>query len=90
MAEVVDALIYVLQLLGGALAAAGLWAWSEKDMFSNLKKLTEFPDPAFLLIIGGFVIFLIGFFGCVGALRENTLLLLVVSITTRCYNKIIK
>jgi len=66
----------VFWLLGGALAAAGLWAWSEKDMFSNLKKLTEFPDPAFLLIIGGFVIFLIGFFGCVGALRENTRLLL--------------
>ena len=37
-------------------------------------------DPAFLLIAVGFLIFLLGFCGCVGALRENIVLLKFVSI----------
>jgi len=59
----------------------GLWAWTEKDMFKNLGKLSQIPlDPALLLILAGAVIFVIGFAGCIGALRENTGLLLIVSI----------
>jgi len=58
----------------------GLWAWTEKDMFQNLSKLSQIPlDPALLLILAGALIFVIGFTGCIGALRENTFLLLVVS-----------
>ena len=69
-----------LQLLGAGLLAVGLWAWSEKDMFNNLAELSNIHyDPAFILMIMGAVIFIIGFFGCVGALRENKLLLLLVS-----------
>jgi len=57
----------------------GLWAWTEKDMFQNLSKLSQIPlDPALLLILAGTLIFVIGFTGCIGALRENTFLLLVV------------
>lgn len=70
-----------LQLLGGLICAAGLWAWSEKDMFNNIGQVTQIPlDPALFLIIGGAVVFVIGFTGCVGALRENTVLLLIVSV----------
>lgn len=59
----------------------GLWAWTEKDMFQNLSKLSQIPlDPALLLILAGALIFVIGFTGCIGALRENTFLLLVVGI----------
>lgn len=59
----------------------GLWAWTEKDMFQNLSKLSQIPlDPALLLILAGTLIFIIGFTGCIGALRENTVLLLVVSV----------
>jgi len=58
----------------------GLWAWSEKDMFENIGKLTEFfLDPGLIFIIAGSIIFIIGFTGCVGALRENTCLLMFVS-----------
>ena len=62
------------------MAGIGLWAWSEKDMFANISKVTQVPfDPAMMLIIIGAVIFFIGYAGCVGALRENTCLLLIVS-----------
>lgn len=60
--------------------AVGIWAWTEKDTFSNLQKLTNVAlDPAFILIVAGAVTFIIGFTGCVGALRENTCLLSAVS-----------
>jgi len=66
-------------LLGGAMLGVGLWAWTEKDMFQNLGELSQFPlDPALVLILTGMGIFIIGSAGCVGALRENTGLLLVV------------
>ena len=69
----------IFQILGGLICGIGLWAWTEKDMFSKIGQLTNFPlDPALILIIVGLVVFLIGFTGCVGALRENTCLLLVV------------
>jgi len=68
----------VFWMLGGAMAGIGLWAWSEKDMFANISKVTQVPfDPAMMLIIVGAVIFFMGYAGCVGALRENTCLLLI-------------
>ena len=50
-------------------------------MFDNIAELSQIHlDPAFIFIIVGAVIFIIGFCGCVGALRENTVFLLVVSL----------
>lgn len=32
----------------------GVWAWTEKDIFNNLSKLTNIAlDPAFVLIVIG-------------------------------------
>lgn len=70
------------QMSGLIILAAGIWAWNEKDAFSNLNKLTLLVlDPAFVLICIGSIAFLIGFTGSVGALRENTCLLGMVSDT---------
>ncbi|XP_022903909.1 tetraspanin-5 isoform X2 [Onthophagus taurus] len=63
-------------LLGLGILTVGVWAWSEKDTFNNLSKIANVAlDPAFILICIGTVTFVIGFTGCVGALRENTCLL---------------
>lgn len=63
-------------LLGLGILTVGVWAWSEKDTFNNLGKVANIAlDPAFILICIGTVTFIIGFTGCVGALRENTCLL---------------
>ncbi|XP_073991519.1 tetraspanin 26A isoform X4 [Rhodnius prolixus] len=63
-------------MLGLCILAVGIWAWSEKDTFSNLGRLANVAlDPAFVLICVGTLTFIIGFTGCVGALRENTCLL---------------
>jgi len=37
-------------------------------------------DPAFILVLIGTLTFIIGFTGCVGALRENTCLLAVYAV----------
>ena len=69
-----------VQLTGLGITAVGIWAWTEKDTFSNLSRLTNVAlDPAFILIVAGAITFIIGFTGCVGALRENTCLLACVS-----------
>jgi len=66
----------IFWLLGLGVLAIGIWAWTEKDTFNNLSKLTNIAlDPAFIFIWGGAITFVIAFVGCVGALRENTTLL---------------
>jgi tetraspanin-5 len=73
---------FSLQITGLCIFAIGLWAWNEKDIFNNFSKFTNVAlDPAFVLIVIGIVTFIIGFTGCVGALRENTCLLSAVNET---------
>ncbi|XP_064458021.1 tetraspanin-5-like isoform X2 [Ornithodoros turicata] len=66
----------IFWLMGLSIMVVGVWAWTEKDIFNNLSRLTNIAlDPAFVLIVIGGITFIIGFTGCVGALRENTCLL---------------
>lgn len=66
-------------LLGGACLAIGIYARFENsaysDFFGNVWK-----DPAFFFIIVGGIMFILGFTGCIGALRENICLLKFFSI----------
>lgn len=67
----------IFWLLGAALIAAGLWAWSEKGVLQDVTVLTRVSgfDPVWVLLAAGAVMFILGFAGCVGALRENLCLL---------------
>lgn len=69
----------LIWVIGVLLIAAGSWALTEKD--SNLSVLRDFfLSPVLLLLIAGCIIFLVGFFGCIGALRENICLLVIYTI----------
>jgi len=61
-------------LIGGLTVGVGLYARFEKtayqDFFNDIVM-----DPAFALIIVGGIMFILGFTGCIGALRENVCLL---------------
>lgn len=68
----------VFWLIGCTLIAIGIWAVTEKSSISNINQLTNSVfDPVLLLLVAGCIIFVIGFFGCVGALRENTVMLIL-------------
>ncbi|KAI1887222.1 hypothetical protein AGOR_G00203960 [Albula goreensis] len=62
---------------GAAFIAIGFWAWSEKGVLSDLTQVTRARgfDPVWLVLAVGVVAFILGFAGCVGALRENLCLL---------------
>ena len=77
--EIVKKVVHsLLQLIGGLTVAIGLYARFEKtayqDFFNDIVM-----DPAFALIIVGGIMFILGFTGCIGALRENVCLLKFVS-----------
>ncbi|XP_077965175.1 tetraspanin-5 isoform X1 [Gasterosteus aculeatus] len=67
----------VSQFLGVAFLGVGLWAWSEKGVLSNISSITDLGgfDPVWLFLVVGGVMFILGFAGCIGALRENSFLL---------------
>ncbi|XP_028650987.2 tetraspanin-14 [Erpetoichthys calabaricus] len=67
----------VFWLAGAAFLAIGLWAWSEKGVLSDISQVTRLHgfDPVWIVLIVGTVTFILGFAGCVGALRENICLL---------------
>lgn len=62
-------------LVGAFLLGFGIWGLVSKNG-NNVSSLAEdlgiFLDPMFAFIIVGSIIFILGFFGCIGALRENT------------------
>lgn len=67
----------VFWLAGVAFISVGLWAWSEKGVLQDLSQVTRLHgfDPVWAVLVVGGVTFILGFAGCVGALRENICLL---------------
>lgn len=74
---------FLLQLIGGAMIGIGAWAFEEKNRFQQVAVETVFDiifDISIVFIAIGIITFVLGFAGCVGALRENCCLLKFVSI----------
>uniref|UniRef100_A0A8C7WK09 Tetraspanin-33 n=1 Tax=Oncorhynchus mykiss TaxID=8022 RepID=A0A8C7WK09_ONCMY len=67
----------IFWLAGAAFIAIGFWAWSEKGVLLDLTQVTRLHgfDPVWLVLAVGAITFILGFAGCVGALRENICLL---------------
>ncbi|XP_043935370.1 tetraspanin-14 [Protopterus annectens] len=67
----------IFWVAGVAFLGAGFWAWSEKGVLSDLTQITRLKgfDPVWLVLVVGVVMFILGFAGCIGALRENICLL---------------
>uniref|UniRef100_A0A7E4VN76 Tetraspanin n=1 Tax=Panagrellus redivivus TaxID=6233 RepID=A0A7E4VN76_PANRE len=64
----------IFWIIGFSLLVVGIWAQFEKNNpYSQLNRLSKFYlDPAILMTVIGAFTFIVGFSGCVGALRENT------------------
>ena len=75
------AIMLLFQLIGGFMCGVGLWARVEYTQQNESIGLFSGwdMDPAIIFIFVGVIMFLLGFCGCVGALRENICLLKFVS-----------
>ena len=69
-------------MFGGLLIGVGIWSYVERDKYYQKEILSVydvFTDMSIIVIVVGICVFLIGSAGCIGALRENVLLLKIVS-----------
>ncbi|CAG9859260.1 unnamed protein product [Phyllotreta striolata] len=70
---------FIFWLFGGLLIGIGLYAFIDKWQLTGWVRLENVYDVilniSLVMVIMGGVVFFVSFFGCVGALRENTCLL---------------
>lgn len=70
----------------------GIWAYLEKQKYYNKEIESVYDvifDLAIIFLVLGAVIFILGYAGCIGALRENVYLLKFVSISKNIFSHLI-
>ncbi len=68
------------QLCGCTLLGVGIWIAVDRSFMATITGNPLYAVAAYIIIAGGGIIFIISFVGCCGALAENKLMLLIVSI----------
>ncbi|XP_071947735.1 tetraspanin-33-like isoform X2 [Antedon mediterranea] len=69
---------FLFWLFGIVLMGIGIWALVERESETSINSYVDFfTDPSIVLIVVGALAFILGFSGCVGALRENCVLLTI-------------
>ena len=71
-------------MLGCILLAVGIFAQVEAGTLNEFGVGDVLASPAIILIILGALMFILGFSGCLGALREVFFLLVIVSVIYYC------
>ncbi|EDO46715.1 predicted protein [Nematostella vectensis] len=64
---------FIVWVVSIVFIGVGSWAHSEKDKYNTMGNLVA--SPSIILIAVGIFMFLVAFCGCIGALRENRVLL---------------
>ena len=72
-------LCFVLQLIGVALVAVGIYAYITLRDYLNILGDARINAPAIVLIVFGVITFIIAALGCIGACKESPCLLFTVS-----------
>ena len=67
-----------VQVIGASILGIGIYAEIEKRDYEAVTDV--FVSPSSLMIAVGAIMFILGFVGCIGVLRENITLLKIVSI----------
>jgi len=77
-----------VQLVGCALLAVGIWAKVDESSFAGAVNEADVAHSlsvaSWVIIVVGAVIFILGFLGCCGAIRESQCMLATVRIAQSC------
>ncbi|KAK6178466.1 hypothetical protein SNE40_013254 [Patella caerulea] len=69
---------FIFWMAGAGMVGIGIWAFVEKNKFYHQEIQSIYDvmfDLSVVFLVLGVIIFILGFSGCIGALRENTYLL---------------
>lgn len=77
---VVNVILCLFQLCGLGVLGIGVWIRTDMVQFDELLGKSMVPIAAYILIAAGGVVLLISLVGCLGALKENRVLLGLVCI----------
>ena len=66
--------------MGIAILGIGIWLKVEREDFEDISRF-DYVTPSIIAIAVGAIMLVVAFMGCIGALTENTCLLLAVCIT---------
>lgn len=73
-------LFFYVQLAGIAVVSVGIWMLTDSTMYVQVvQDDANFHTGIYIMIAAGALMFIVGFLGCCGALRESPCMLVTVS-----------